>query len=73
MTKTTFPSEPAMDLHERIAESLGWTKKEAQSFSLPTLREFVRTVNPKLAHEITLVMRSNAYYLGEPLKINAHR
>jgi hypothetical protein len=57
-----------MDLHERIAEALGWTEKEAKSFSLPSLREFVRTVNPKLAHEITFVMRSNVYYLGEPLK-----
>lgn len=60
-----------MNLHQRIAEALGWTEEEAKSFSLPTIRECVRPVNPKLAHEITLVMHTDAYYLGEPL--NAHR
>jgi hypothetical protein len=47
-----------MTLHERIAEKLGWTVQEAQSFSLPALREVVRPVSEKLAHEITLVMNN---------------
>lgn len=59
-----------MTLHERIAKALGWTEKEAKSFSLPALREWIRTVNPKLAHEITLMMRSNAYPVE---KKNAYR
>jgi len=57
-----------MNLHLRIAEALGWTEEETRSFSLPTLRALVRTVSPKLAHEITLVMRSDAYIIGEPLR-----
>lgn len=50
-------------LHERIAKALGWTVKETQSFSLPTLREMVRSVSPKLAHEITVVMKTNSYFM----------
>lgn len=47
-----------MNLHERIARVLGWTVEQAQSFSLPTLRELVRPVSAKLAHEITLAMQN---------------
>jgi hypothetical protein len=43
-----------MDLHARIAQALGWTVSETQNFSLQTLRDLVRPVNPKLAREITL-------------------
>lgn len=45
-----------MNLHERIAQALGWTVEQAQSFSLVALRDLVRPVYPKLAHEITLFM-----------------
>jgi hypothetical protein len=49
-------------LCKRIAEKLGWTESEVQSFSLPTLRELVRGVSPKLAYEITQVMNSREYF-----------
>lgn len=42
------------NIHARIAEALGWTIEEVQSFSLQTLRDLVRPVSPKLAREITL-------------------
>jgi hypothetical protein len=45
-----------MSLHERIAQALGWSLKDAQSLSLPSLRELVRPVSAKLTHEITLAM-----------------
>ena len=44
-------------LHARVAHALGWTEAQAKSFSLPTLRDLVRPVSAKLAHEITLAMR----------------
>jgi hypothetical protein len=50
-----------MSLHERIAAALGWTVKETQSFSLASLREMVRTVSPKLVHEITVRIETGAY------------
>lgn len=43
-------------LHARVAHALGWTEVEATRFSLPTLRDLVRPVSAKLAHEITLAM-----------------
>lgn len=46
-----------MNLHECIAKTLGWTVAETQSFSLPALRDLVRPVDSKLAHEITQVMQ----------------
>jgi hypothetical protein len=41
------------DLHERIAEALGWNLKEVQSFSLRALRDLVRPVDKSLAEEIS--------------------
>jgi len=58
---------------ERVAKVLGWTEAEVQSFSLPTLREVVRRVSPKLAYEITQVMRGPDYYLGTPLQKRRRR
>ncbi len=49
-----------MILHERIAAALGWTVSDARSFSLSALREMVRPVSPKLAHEIIQVIHSSA-------------
>jgi hypothetical protein len=48
-------------LHERIVAVLGWTVEEVQSFSLPALRELVRPVSPKLAHDITVALRLGAH------------
>ncbi len=53
-----------MSLHERIAKTLGWTVAEAMSFSLPALRELVRSVNPKLAHEISECLHTGQHLLA---------
>jgi len=50
-------------MHERIAAALGWTVKEAQSFSLASLREMVRPISPKLAHELTVAIETGKYLL----------
>jgi hypothetical protein len=47
------------NLHARVAAVLGWTESETQSFSLLSLRELVRPVSPKLAHELTLATEHN--------------
>jgi hypothetical protein len=47
-------------LHERIAKALGWTVEETRSFSLPALRDLVRPVSMKLAHEITIAIQGCA-------------
>ena len=57
-----------MSLHERIAAALGWTVAQAQSFSLPSLREMVRPVSAKLAHEITQEIRSGAVIVSKPAR-----
>lgn len=51
-------------LHERIAEALGWTVKETQSFSFQALRAILRTVSPKLAHELDVEIRTGAYIVS---------
>jgi hypothetical protein len=56
------------DLHERIANVLGWSVKDAQSLSMQALRELVRPVDPDLAKELDYMIRSGAYIRGEPLK-----
>ncbi len=45
--------ETATTLHERIAVVLGWTVAETQSFDMRSLRELVRTLDVRLAEEIT--------------------
>jgi hypothetical protein len=40
-------------LHTRIADTLGWSTTDVQSFSLRALRELVRHVDSALAGEIT--------------------
>lgn len=47
-----------MTLHERIALALGWTVADVQSFSMPALRDLVRPVSQKLAHEISEHIRT---------------
>jgi hypothetical protein len=49
-----------MNLHERIAKTLGWSVQDTQSCSLPTLRELVRPVSPPLAYEISQVIQSGS-------------
>ena len=54
-----------MNLHARIAEKLGWSVEETRGFSLATLREFVRVKHPKLAAEISDVIRSGRHVLDD--------
>lgn len=44
-------------LHLRIAAALDWELWEVESLSLASLRELVRPLSPKLAHEIDLAIR----------------
>jgi hypothetical protein len=46
------------NLHERIAEVLGWTVQEAQGFSLQSLRALIRTVDASLARDLSDVIQS---------------
>ncbi len=46
-------------LHERIAEVLGWSVAEVQSFSLRALRDLVRSIDPDLAETITAEIRTH--------------
>lgn len=43
-----------MSLHDRIAAAIGWPVSEVRRFSLLSLRDIVRPVSAKLAHECTL-------------------
>ena len=52
-----------MSLHERIAQALGWTVAQTQSFSLRALRELVRPVSPKLVAEIDQLEGTGAVLL----------
>ena len=45
------------NIHDRIAEALGWSVEATKRFSLQYLRELVRPVSPKLAHEITALIQ----------------
>jgi hypothetical protein len=54
-----------MSLNERIAQALGWPLKDVQSFSFQSLREVVRPVSPKLAHELTMSIQGE--YIIDPV------
>lgn len=54
----------ASDLHERIADALGWSMKDVQSMSLSSLRGLVRPVNPKLADEISGIIERGEHIKG---------
>jgi hypothetical protein len=56
-------------LHERIAEALGWTVEEAQSFSLQSLRELVRPVSPSLADDLSQRIGSGTLVVRERLPV----
>lgn len=52
-----------MTIHERIAETLGWSEQGVRSFSFHSLRELVRHKNPELADEITEYIRTGLYLI----------
>jgi hypothetical protein len=54
-----------MNLKERIAADLGWKVEECNQFSLSSLRDLVLPVNPKLAYEISVVLREDWYLLDK--------
>lgn len=56
------------DLHQRIADVLGWPVKDTHSFNLHMLREMVRDKDPKLTKEISDYIQSGRHVYGEPLK-----
>lgn len=45
-------------LRERIAEALGWSVQDTLSFNHAQLRELVKAVSPKLAHELSVIIRT---------------
>lgn len=47
-----------LGIQKRVAKALGWSLQDVQSMSLASLREQVRPVSPKLAHELTEAIRS---------------
>ena len=51
-------------LHERIAAALGWSVQETQGFSLQALRDLVRSVDPKLAEEISDLVARGGHISG---------
>lgn len=48
-------------LRQQIADKLGWTLEETMQFSLPSLRNIVAPISPKLAHEISCAMQGPEY------------
>ena len=50
------------ELRARVAAALGWSVADTQSLSIPSLRELVRPVSPKLEHELTVLMHSDLYF-----------
>lgn len=48
----------ADQLRRRAEKRLGWAEGASNCFSLPTLREFVRTASPKLYYLIGECVRS---------------
>jgi hypothetical protein len=46
-----------LGIQKRVAKALGWSLQDVQSMSLASLREQVRPVNAKLAHELTEAIR----------------
>jgi hypothetical protein len=48
-------------LKARCAAALGWSERDVRGVSLAALRELVRARHPKLAAEITEILRRGAY------------
>ena len=51
-------------VRERVAKALGWSVEDTRSVSLQSLRDLVRPVSQKLAHEITLEINRGTYDIG---------
>jgi len=51
-------------VRERVAKALGWSISDTRSVSLQFLRDLVRPVSSKLAHEITLAINRGTYDIG---------
>jgi hypothetical protein len=49
-----------VNLHDGIAQALGWTVEQTNSFSYQALRDLVRPVSPKLAHELTQAIQNGS-------------
>jgi hypothetical protein len=52
-------------MRARIAEALGWTEEQTLGFSLQALRELVRPVSKKLAHELDVAIQSGSCIVGD--------
>lgn len=52
-------------LVNRVAAALGWSEADVRSIGARGLRDLVRPVSAKLAHELDLEIRSGASLLGE--------
>lgn len=61
-----------MPLKERIAQALGWTVEQTNTFSLHALRDLVRPVSPKLAHELSEAIQSGSYITWDQPKKKTH-
>lgn len=57
----------ARKLRERVAEKLGWSVKDTEKFSFQMLREMVKDKSPKLAHEISVAIRSGDLWFEEEI------
>lgn len=57
------------DLHERIAEALGWSLAAVQSLSFQAVRELVRPVSPKLAHKLSMAISRFPTQQKEPIPV----
>lgn len=52
-------------LRARIAAALGWPERDTYQFSFQALRDLVRPVSAKLAHELTVAIQSGSYIANE--------
>lgn len=48
-------------LKERVAAALGWSVEDTHKVSLQSLRDLVRPVSSKLAHELDVVIRTGEH------------
>jgi hypothetical protein len=65
-------SQGGSGVHDRVAKALGWSVRDTQGFSLPTLREMVRTADPALAADISLMLSSGSHIRGSGRVLGSH-
>lgn len=58
-------AEVCDELRRRAERVLGWEPGQSRSFSLPTLRSFVRELSPKLHYLIGEEIRTGRHIIGE--------